>query len=367
MKKFKIYLTMLLLTMVAVSCFEENDFTIPDEFAWVGFEKSSFNIGEDSGDDVTATLIVSSATLSSALNLTYTVTSSDALEGIDYSLPSGTGSMTVPAGSNTVDIVLIESVLNNDNVTGDRTVVFEITDAGGLNFGGPDGQFKATVTVVLAEDDFTQFGYSSFEDVDVTGLGYEYTRPGGPDPALVNNPGDAPVDFVATGNELGFDSSFDPNDVGDDGGEIIGVSNGDFSAGGDGVYTIQYGSQAYSSSDLDGTLEIVFDEVTIPGGTTVIVLDMAVYFAFLDGGDLESDEGIELVWRTAQGDETVLAAGEDGGELKDMNGNTLNFDEWHSLTASVQNNIITGRPVVRIKNDNNDDLSFVDMIVVKGF
>lgn len=367
MKNIRTYVIMLLLSVVTVSCFEENEFLIPDSLSWVGFEESSFFIAEDGGQGVSVDFLVSAGPLSQALTVNYSVSSSKAEVGVDYSLPSGSGSFTVPAGENSVSVSLIESVLNNENVTGDRTVVFTITDADGFTLGGPDGEYGITVTVTLAEDDFTLFGYSSFEDVDLTGLDYEYTRPGGPDPGLVNNPGEAPVDFTATGNELGFDSSFDPNDVGDDGGEIIGVSNGDFSAGGDGVYTFQYGSQAYAASDLDGTLEIVFDEVNVPGDAQVLALDMAVYFAFLDGGDAEEGEFIELVWRTSEGDETVtgVVAVADN-ELETYDGKSVGFDQWIRLSGSVSTPS-TGKAVVRIKNDNNDDLAFVDNIVVKGF
>jgi hypothetical protein len=367
MKRIKIYLTILLFTIVTVSCFEENDFVIPGKYAWVAFEEGSFAVPEDGGGSVTVNLLLSAKSPSSDVSVTYSVTSTDATEGVDYSLPAGSGTVTVPAGQNTVEVTLIQSVLNNENITGDRTVVFTITDGAGFDIGSPDSKFLPTVTVLLQEDDFTIFGYSSFEDVDVSGLDYGYTRPGGPDPGLVNNVGEAPVDFIATGDELGFDSSFDPTDVGDDGWEIIGVSNGDFSSGDDGVYTFDYGSQAYAGSDLDGTLEIVFDEVTIPGGTSILVLDISIYFAFLDGGDSEEGEGVELVWRTTGGDETVIAViAVDDNVIEDQNGNLVGYDQWIDFSAEVSS-IGTGRPVVRIKNDNNDDLTFVDNIVVKGF
>ena len=362
MKKIRTYIVILLLTVVAVSCFDENDFSIPDDLNWVGFKTNSFEIAEDSGEGVTAEIIVSSAKLTSDLSITYTVSSSNATEGVDYSLPSGSGTITVPKGSNSVNVVLIESALNNDNVTGDRTIVFEITSTGGLTLGGPDGFYGGIVTVVVAEDDFTTFGYTSFEDIDLTGLSANYNKSGSVE--LLNNPGEAPVDFVATGNELGFNTSFLPEYVGDPGVEVIGVNNGAF-----GGYTYPFGSQGYAASDLDGALEIVFDEVTIPPGISVLRLDIAAYF--IDGGDWQEEgNGIELIWRTAGGDETVINIRRDDGiqdVLKDMDGNSVNLAEWLFLKGRVMNTIMTGRPVLRIENDNNADLILVDMVIAKGF
>ncbi|MFO7852665.1 MAG: hypothetical protein ACQERS_10550 [Bacteroidota bacterium] len=373
MKKFNIYIIMLLLSAVAVSCFEENEFQIPDDMAWVGFEESSIRLKEDSGLGLSVNILISSAPPDQDLTINYSVSSDDATEGVDYELPAGSGTVVIPSGSNSVEVLLIESVINNENITGDRLVVFEITDADGFNLGGPDGEYGEVLYVHLLEDDFTIFGYSSFEDVDITGCWEWYYKPGGPDPELVNNygdgdPDDAPVDFTATGDELGFDSSFDPTDVGDDGWEIMGVTDGDFSGWDRGVYPIEYGTQAYAASDLDGTLEIVFDEVTVPGDAQLLVLDMAVYAAFLDGGNYDENEFVELVWRTSQGDEAVtgIIKLENDGFATYNSGNFVGYDQWIHLSGNVSAPS-TGRPVVRIKNDNNDDLTFVDNIVVKGF
>lgn len=361
MKNIKIYILVLLLSAVAVSCFEENEFMIPDEFAWVGFETGSIDVAEESGEGVTATFLVSSAPLSSPMTISYNVSSSNATAGVDYTLPSGSGSFTVPAGSNTVDVVLIESVLNNANVTGDRKVLFEITDGGGLILGGPDGDYESTFTVVILEDDFTIFGYTSFEDVDLTGLSSDYTKAGTVE--MVNNPGEAPVDFIATGNELGFDSSFLPDNVGDDGSEPIGVNDGSHVG-----VSYPFGSQGYSAEDLDGEIEIVFDEVTIPGGTTFLRLDIEAYFN--DGHDWEEeDNGIEVIWRTDEGDESVInvrSPGDLDDVVEDMDGNAIQLNTWLHFKG-IAGAIKTGRPVLRIENDNNADLIMVDMLIVQGF
>ncbi|GEM_PF-4496376 len=361
MKRLKIYLTILFFTIVTVSCFEENDFVIPGKFAWVGFEESAFSIAEDGGEGVQVTLLFSTKPVSSALNITYSVTSTNATEGVDYSLPSGSGTATIPAGASSVNVTLIESALNNDNVTGDRTVVFAITDGGGYEMGAPDDKYGTTVTVVLQEDDFTSFGYTSFEDVDLTGLSSDYTKAGTVE--MVNNPGEAPVDFIATGNELGFDSSMLPENTGDDGSEPIGVNDGSHVG-----VAYPFGSQGYSAEDIDGTIEIVFDEVTIPGGTTYLRLDIHAYFN--DGGDWEEeDNGIELIWRTIDGDETAInvrSPGDLDDVVHDMDGNPIPLDTWLHFNGQV-NSVKTGRPVLRIENDNNADLIMVDMIEVKGF
>jgi len=362
MKRIKIYLTILLFAVVTVSCFEENEFVIPAKFTWVGFEKSEFAIAEDGGEGVQVTLLISSKPVSSAVTITYSVTSANATEGVDYSLPAGSGTATISAGAASTNVTLIESALNNGNVTGDRTVVFTITDAAGYILGSPDDKFGISVTVVLQEDDFTTFGYTSFEDVDLTGLSSDYTKAGTVE--MVNNPGEAPVDFIATGNELGFDSSMLPDKTGDAGSEPIGVNDGSHVG-----VTYPFGNQGYSAEDIDGAIEIVFDEVTIPDGTTFLRLDIEAYFN--DGGDWEEeDNGIELIWRTIDGDESVInvrSPGDLDDEVWDMDGNPIPLNTWLHFKGRVINSVKTGRPVLRIENDNNADLIMVDMIEVKGF
>ena len=228
-----------------------------------------------------------------------------------------------------------------------------------------------TISLTGEEASFVDFVSSGFEDVDLTGLGLSYTKSGLAE--LNNNPGEAPVDFIATGSELGFDSSFDPNDIGDDGGERIGVGgvtnlfdiNDDLDSV---AFAYNGGSQGYHTSDLDGTLEIVFDEVTIPASAQHLEFSMAVYLTSFEG-NYDAGEGVELVWRTSEGD-TPLIDIEDllGTGDFTINGNfSFAMDEWGTVKAPLDVSVSgsTGRVVIRVFNDNNDDVYLVDDVSIR--
>jgi len=228
-----------------------------------------------------------------------------------------------------------------------------------------------TISLTGKETTFTDFVSSGFEDVDLTGLSLTYTKSGVAE--LNNNPGEAPVDFVATGSELGFDSSFDPDNIGDDGGETIGVGgvtslfqiNGDAA---DVPFAYNGGTQGFHTSDLDGTLEIVFDEVAFPAGTQHLEFSVAVYLFSFDG-NFDAEEGVELVWRTSAGDIPLVDIEDQIGDGNfTVNGaSSFPMDQWGTVKAAldVSEAGSTGQVVIRIFNDNNDDVYLVDDITIR--
>ena len=104
--------------------------------------------------------------------------------------------------------------------------------------------------------------------------------------------------------------------------------------------------------------------------STVVRLRLDIHAYFNNGGDWEEeDNGIELIWRTIDGDETAInvrSPGDLDDVVHDMDGNPIPLDTWLHFNGQV-NSVKTGRPVLRIENDNNADLIMVDMIEVKGF
>lgn len=224
------------------------------------------------------------------------------------------------------------------------------------------------------EVQFSDFASAGFEDVDLTGRSVEYTR-NGTVPDLINNAGEAPVDFTATGSELGFDTAYDPDDFadGDDSTEPIGVGavtdlfdlNDDV---GNIPFSYQEGTQGYHASDIDGTIEIVFDEVTFAAGVQHVEFSMSVFLYSFEG-NFDAEEGVELVWRTATEDLPLIDV-EDAGGTGDFTVNggvSVSMEEWNTLKAAldVADAGTTGRLVVRIFNDNNDDIYIVDDINIR--
>ncbi len=156
--------------------------------------------------------------------------------------------------------------------------------------------------------------YTSFEE-PLIGERYYDLGDAAVDHQLVNNDGQAMVEWVASGAEMGFTAwYFTTGGEGLVDGDYVGVTN--YTGGGVGEYPD--GVQGYQMSDTDGIMQVVFDTVTNSGGgdwsvgldmlvgstgweTDAIVVDVVV-----DGGEIISifdttgqdidDMGIEGVW-----------------------------------------------------------------------
>lgn len=169
--------------------------------------------------------------------------------------------------------------------------------------------------------------FTSFEE---PATGGQYTDTGDANLAhdLVNNPGEASVDFVSVGGEMGFDARYVPfatPDVGLTDGDFVGVTN---FTGAVGSYTD--GTQGYQISDPDGTMVVEFDTIDISGHSNVEVsldvfiastgwedADSLIIYVVVDGirqdiliGDepyLESNEGSWMTLRkNISGNEAYL-------------------------------------------------------------
>ena len=128
----------------------------------------------------------------------------------------------------------------------------------------------------------TVIAETSFEE---PGTGGRYTDTGDPlvDHDLVNNPGEAPVDFTSTGGEIGFDSRYvntrDSEGLTD--GDFVGVT--DFTGT---VGSFTDGSQGFQISDPDGKMVTEFDPVDLTGTTApYVALDVFIQDASYESTD----------------------------------------------------------------------------------
>lgn len=132
----------------------------------------------------------------------------------------------------------------------------------------------------------TIIAQTSFEEPTAGGT---YTDTGDPsvDHDLTNNPGEAPVDYISTGGELGFDSRY-VNTRGSSGltdGDRVGVID---DAGSSGAFTD--GAQGFQLSDTDGQMVTAFDAVDISGTSAPFVgLDV-----FITDTGYESDDAVRI-------------------------------------------------------------------------
>lgn len=137
-----------LLTLGA--CFEERDNSYSEE--WVAFDDDVATRTEGSTGDISVTLLHSGALRSNDIVINYTVSSTDAIEGEDYTV-TGDGTITIPAGSSSVTFPVLATI-DNDFQQPNRTVTVTLQSAGDIPIGfpGPDG-FHKSVRVNIIDDD----------------------------------------------------------------------------------------------------------------------------------------------------------------------------------------------------------------------
>ncbi|MDP7008315.1 MAG: hypothetical protein QGI78_01955 [Phycisphaerales bacterium] len=127
--------------------------------------------------------------------------------------------------------------------------------------------------------------YTSFEE-PLTGEKYFDTGDAAVDHQLVNNAGQAMVEWAAAGAEMGFTAWYvnTRNDVGLTDGDYVGVTN--YTGGGVGSYPD--GVQGYQLSDTDGLMRVDFDTAT-GSGSWNLSLDL-----FVASTGWEADDAIVI-------------------------------------------------------------------------
>ena len=365
--KNSIYILIVMLFLVA-GCFDEYDGEISD--TWVSFQSANARISEDAEGPLQMTLSLSAPVQDEDVVVPFSITSEDGLlAGTDYF--QSASSFTIPAGQNIVMVNLLDSVGNNEEALGDRSLLVTLGDAGQFTAGfpGPDKE-KSSVTVVIGEDDFTIFGETSFEEVTAPDDNTRYSRAGTVE--MENNPGDPSVDFIATGSELGFDTSYAQDDLddGESGSENLGVvSNTAITAGADTDFEslFERGEQGFVSADLDGRIEITFDEVTIPENLTTLVVEITFYANL--NTTFETEDAMEVFYVTAdgRGDPIMSFRGDDDTRaVTDLDGNRTQGEWVTQLVELPAERWRDGRLVVTMRNGADTELFMLDYIAIKG-
>ncbi len=313
---------------------------------------------EDEGETISIPFSIG-FTLNESATATIDMTLENAVYGNDFiTEPDGsTGqiSVSMPEGSNNPVIRLVPIVTEEVK---DYTVLFEVTQvSGGIRLAEGSGVFTASV------EDRTKnlevIAFTSFEE-PIAGATNNYEADDGVE--QINKDGLNSVDYVSTGDELGFDFSYIP---GEEGGEDTslywGVTNVLNEPDEWDLPFFQDGMQAYVASDADGLAEIVFDEVTIASDAEILLVTLSTFF--VDASWEDSDE-FDVFWRTTDGDELLLSfRGDENDDMRDQSDGTGNVIEnsWFSFNAFVQN-VKTGRLVLQIGNNSGSELVFLDAI-----
>ena len=178
--------------------------------------------------------------------------------------------------------------------------------------------------VLLIQFSFAQtIAYTSFEEATTTGTKYTDTGDAATDHALVNNSGEPDVNFVATGNELGF-SSYYFNSRGGTGltdGDYVGITN---YAGTVGSYPD--GSQGFQMSDTDGLMVTTLDTVDVSAYASVNI--SIQYYVNTEG--YESDDYFRI-WVVADDGSEVDIFNTQGSDINDLDIE----GKWLSAVARV--------------------------------
>ena len=210
--------------------------------------------------------------------------------------------------------------------------------------------------------------FTSFEEVPAIPDSITYSAPDGFD--LPNNTNQPPIDFMATGMELGFDLSYvnDPELIGGaDDAVILGVIQESAEGIQVEVPGLEFpdGMQAYVISDADGLLELVFDEVAISADATGISVEISILFA---DASWEASDEFDVFWQTADGlgDPLISIRGVEPQDDIEINGLSVE-NQWLSLVGNVSpDRIATGRIVIQIGNNSGSELMFIDQVTVKS-
>lgn len=370
MMKIKYINIVIVLVTMMTSCNDTGiDVILPSSFDYITFEDTSISVNEADSGTVSVNFFYSTGNFPTQdLTFQYDISfPSDLLaaqEGIDYNLPSGSGSFVLPAGQGSVMVPLLE-IIDNDISAGGRHISFALQPVDGLLNGPPDNR-GATTTITINEDDLFEFGFTSFEEVTTFDTLTTYPRPAGSVDPLPNiqdsDPtSDAPyVSFVATGNELGFTASFSAASVDAIENERIGVYNNTVAAANPSEFETTFidGDQAYVTSDLDGTLTLVFDEITgLNPNVSNAVLDITLFFLTTSW---ETEDGIKVFFETADGlGEPLLSIFDD--DVEEIEGT------WQELRVPIpQDRLADGRLIITMRNGAGAETIIIDSVSIKG-
>ncbi len=352
---------------------DDNDVILPNNFNYISFTTTAINTLESDTGPIATAFVYSGTLLSQDLTVNYTITSPNqnaAQEGVDFVLPPNSGSFTLPAGETTVQVTLIESLIDDNLSIGSRSVTFNLEATNNLMLGQPDNREARSVTINIGEDDLFEFGYCSFEDVPTFGTFNQYPRPAATVDPMVNVQDSDPtseipyVNYpVSTGNELGFTASFLAASVSAIEQETMGVYNSSvilanpdvFPAG---LTELVDGNQAYVTSDLDGFVTLRFDEITgLNANVTNAVLDVKVFFGTTSW---ETEDGMVIYFETAEGlGDPIFSIFDDDVEAAE--------GTWQELRIPIPDNkLTTGRLVVTFRNGFDTEMIILDSISIKG-
>lgn len=200
---------------------------------------------------------------------------------------------------------------------------------------------------------------TSFEEVPVGSTSAKYRRNGSANQTgdLINGANPPFVDFVATGNEIGFNSEFIAV-------PSISSSSLGFTSERIGVTTaledvdpFPDGDHAFHMEDADGAIRITFDTVNVPAGQT----DSGVSFQyFLRTTSWETRDGIKAYVNvtTDSGNRTIQMLDKLDDDAEDIEG------VWNTANTGFLKDIRSYQLVIDLQSGHDTEDIYIDNIIV---
>jgi hypothetical protein len=201
---------------------------------------------------------------------------------------------------------------------------------------------------------------TSFESSFGTGFGSDYTRPVADSAltaALLNNPGEREVNYVAVGagedDEIGFTTSFVNN--GGDGfdSEEVGVTTSTSEVG-----EFLDGVQGYQLEDVDGILIVEFDRIEVDTNINPVSGVQIQFFPRDTGYESDDNLTIKAIVERGSSIETV--------ELMNITGNDIEAvaGRWNLANTGFLTGVTAYTLIIEAAIDSgNEDLYFDQMLV----
>lgn len=288
--------------------------------------------------------------------LSYTVSATNLLENIDVTAPalfeislddiaySETISLdfeNLNAGNEQIIFVrFLPLTANEKNVTG-------VITHHSLAANTPELTVNGSV-----EYDYQLIAYTSFEEPQGYDVDYVDTGDANVDHELVNNPGQAPVQYTSVGGELGFRTFYiSTGGVGATDGDDLGVTTKTSIVGRhlDGV-------QSYYADDTDGIIKLILDPIDV---SNLSQLKISLGYLFNTGFD--PDDFIKIY---VENEDTRIY-------LLNVNGPDIvaqgtDDQKWHLINAEL--NVLIGPKPINIifeveTNSNSEEVYFDDIKV----
>jgi hypothetical protein len=306
--------------------------------------KIYFNLATSSGSEATtpANIAVSINNVD-AVNPTtvdYTVTGGTAIgSGTDYTLAAGT--LTIPAGSTTANIVI---AINNDvNYELDETIIIELSNPTNTNLDG---------AVPLGGTGFLEHTFTIINDDPAPVIEFDIPTNSGVEtatPVSIQINLDAPSTFDATANYT-----------------LSGTASG---SGVD--YTLANGTITISAGNTTNSLSLIIHDDVIDELNETVILTLSApvnvtigtnstytytiidneEFGYLGPGGV-GNSTTNKIWVKPE-DLTIVADATDITSWPDVSGNSNNLAQSNaSFKPRYYNNVINGKPVARFNQSN---------------